>query len=94
MHLLMVKINIFFLEGGVPRGDLEAHAKVLLALNNSCGGWTAQWLSVALENSTITTPGQKNDFARNVLRERMNSRRLFETLQKHNMQCHRQVIGI
>lgn len=81
-------------EGGVVRSELEAHAKVLMALNNNCGYWTAQWLRVALSNSNLSTPGQKEDFVRDVLREKINSRRLFDTLQKYNHQCHRQVMGI
>ncbi|XP_015108819.1 importin-13 [Diachasma alloeum] len=80
--------------GRIPKTNLESHARVLLTLNSSFGELTGQWLRLAVEDSTaLTTPGQKEDFTRNVLRER-NNKRLFETLQKFSLQCQKPVIGL
>ncbi|XP_063988232.1 importin-13 [Diachasmimorpha longicaudata] len=78
----------------IPKSYLESHARVMLALNSSFGELTGQWLRVAVNESTaLTTPGQKEDFTRKILRER-NSQRLFETLQKFSLQCQKPVIGL
>ncbi|XP_011307271.1 importin-13 [Fopius arisanus] len=80
--------------GRIPKSNLESHARVLLSLNDSFGEYTGQWLRLAVADSTaLTTPGQKEDFTRNVLRER-NSKRLFETLLKFSLQCQKPVIGL
>lgn len=80
---LFVLTLIFRLSETMPYNSLEPHAEVLLALNKTCPEWTAQWLRVALENLTSPVlPQQKENFTRNVLRERTNRVRLWEVLKE------------
>ncbi|XP_048269323.1 uncharacterized protein LOC100651063 isoform X2 [Bombus terrestris] len=74
--------------GQVPRRYLEAHAEVLLTLNKICIEWTAQWLRVAFEKHGALfkfSQTQKENFIKNVLRERTN-KRMYDLLQDFSLQ--------
>ncbi|XP_071874439.1 importin-13-like protein cdm [Bombus fervidus] len=74
--------------GQVPRRYLEPHAEVLLTLNKTCIEWTGQWLRVAFEKHGALfkiSQIQKENFIRNVLRERT-SKRMCDLLQDFSLQ--------
>lgn len=97
LSIIIIIIIVFkvkylcFLEGKVPLHNIEPMTEILLALNNTCLKWNAQWIKYAIMNNAniLLTQTEKENFIQAVLRERMNRRRLSEKIKEFSMLCRR-----
>ncbi|XP_063226596.1 importin-13 isoform X2 [Bacillus rossius redtenbacheri] len=82
--------------GESPRSVLEHLADVLLALNKKHGDSLSRWLHGSLLTDAVplprASPQQKEQFVKNVLKERANKRKLQETVKEFSLVC-RGLIG-
>uniref|UniRef100_A0A8C6PHE1 Importin 13 n=1 Tax=Nothobranchius furzeri TaxID=105023 RepID=A0A8C6PHE1_NOTFU len=77
--------------GGASRNLMDQFAEVLFSLNKNCFSLLAVWLKEALQppgfpSSRVTTE-QKDNFSQQILRERVNKRRVKDIVKEFTLLC-------
>lgn len=77
--------------GGASRSLMDQFAEVLFALNKNCFALLTVWLKEALQSpgfpSSRVTTEQKDHFCQQILRERVNKRRVKEIVKEFTLLC-------
>uniref|UniRef100_A0A672J8M1 Importin-13 n=1 Tax=Salarias fasciatus TaxID=181472 RepID=A0A672J8M1_SALFA len=77
--------------GGASRSLMDQFAEVLFCLNKHCFSLLAVWLKEALQPpgfpSTRVTAEQKDNFSQQILRERVNKRRVKDIVKEFTLLC-------
>uniref|UniRef100_A0A3B3TKE9 Importin-13 n=1 Tax=Poecilia latipinna TaxID=48699 RepID=A0A3B3TKE9_9TELE len=88
---LLVQAVLEGIGGGASRSLMDQFAEVLFSLNKHCFSLLAVWLKEALQppgfpSSRITTE-QKDNFSQQILRERVNKRRVKDIVKEFTLLC-------
>ncbi|XP_019752676.1 importin-13 isoform X1 [Hippocampus comes] len=88
---LLIQALLEGVGGGASRNLMDHFAEVLFSLNKHCFSLLAMWLKVALQPpgfpSSRVTSQQKDHFSQQILRERVNKRRVKEIVKEFTLLC-------
>uniref|UniRef100_A0A672J8W1 Importin-13 n=1 Tax=Salarias fasciatus TaxID=181472 RepID=A0A672J8W1_SALFA len=88
---LLVQAVLEGIGGGASRSLMDQFAEVLFCLNKHCFSLLAVWLKEALQPpgfpSTRVTAEQKDNFSQQILRERVNKRRVKDIVKEFTLLC-------
>uniref|UniRef100_A0A3Q2TWA6 Importin-13 n=1 Tax=Fundulus heteroclitus TaxID=8078 RepID=A0A3Q2TWA6_FUNHE len=88
---LLVQAVLEGIGGGASRNLMDQFAEVLFSLNKNCFSLLAVWLKEALQPpgfpSSRITPEQKDNFSQQILRERVNKRRVKDIVKEFTLLC-------
>uniref|UniRef100_H3CZV4 Importin-13 n=1 Tax=Tetraodon nigroviridis TaxID=99883 RepID=H3CZV4_TETNG len=88
---LLIQAVLEAIGGGAPRSLMDQFAEVLFSLNKHCFSLLSVWLKEALQPpgfpSLRVTTEQKHNFSQQMLRERVNKRRVKEIVKEFTLLC-------
>ncbi|XP_061635403.1 importin-13-like isoform X2 [Phyllopteryx taeniolatus] len=88
---LLIQALLEGIGGGASRNLMDQFAEVLFSLNKHCFSVLAMWLRVVLQPpgfpSSRVTSSQKDNFSQQILRERVNKRRVKEIVKEFTLLC-------
>ncbi|KAM7388497.1 hypothetical protein PAMP_024667 [Pampus punctatissimus] len=88
---LLIQAVLEGIGGGASRSLMDQFAEVLFCLNKHCFSLLAVWLKEALQApgfpSTRVTTEQKDNFSQQILRERVNKRRVKDIVKEFTLLC-------
>ncbi|XP_041967527.1 importin-13 isoform X2 [Alosa sapidissima] len=88
---LLLQAVLEAIGGQSSRSLMDQFAEVLFSLNKHCFGLLTVWLKEALQSpgfpSSRVSPEQKNTFSQQVLRERVNKRRVKDIVKEFTLVC-------
>uniref|UniRef100_A0A4W6D1U2 Importin-13 n=1 Tax=Lates calcarifer TaxID=8187 RepID=A0A4W6D1U2_LATCA len=88
---LLVQAVLEGIGGGASRSLMDQFAEVLFSLNKHCFSLLAVWLKEALQPpgfpSSRVTAEQKDNFSQQILRERVNKRRVKDIVKEFTLLC-------
>uniref|UniRef100_A0A6Q2XHQ4 Importin-13 n=1 Tax=Esox lucius TaxID=8010 RepID=A0A6Q2XHQ4_ESOLU len=88
---LLLQAVIEAIGGGSSRGLMDQFAEVLFSLNKHCFSLLTMWLKEVLQSpgfpSTRVTSEQKDTFTQQILRERVNKRRVKDIVKEFTLVC-------
>ncbi|XP_078656560.1 importin-13-like isoform X1 [Branchiostoma floridae x Branchiostoma belcheri] len=88
---MLLEVILKAIGGDAPRSVTDNMADILMALNKHCFQLTCTWMGEVMKvegfPSGLVTAQQKEQFARNVLKERVNKRKMKETVKEFSLLC-------
>ncbi|XP_078575480.1 importin-13-like isoform X4 [Branchiostoma floridae x Branchiostoma japonicum] len=88
---MLLEVVLKAIGGDAPRSVTDNMADILMALNKNCFQQTCTWMGEVMKvegfPSQLVNAQQKEQFARNVLKERVNKRKMKETVKDFSLLC-------